>query len=152
MHGGGRGYQELYLYSACRDFYERFGWRYIGEGLDYPATAVWRSSARRRRSPTCSARRWCAVIRWWPRRKAISRSEFGRLGRHCDDRVTDSGQPRADIARNQDIVEADLALAEQRPAPEITHLFSPTLVRRHSVVAPQEGDKLRPIRPPGSPL
>jgi predicted N-acetyltransferase YhbS len=45
MHGGGRGlagqlqrhvidyarragYQELYLYSACRDFYERFGWRY----------------------------------------------------------------------------------------------------------------------------
>ncbi|MDL4787097.1 hypothetical protein, partial [Klebsiella pneumoniae] len=30
---------------------------------------------------------------------------------------------------------------EQRPAPEITHLFSPTLVRRHSVVAPQEGDK-----------
>ena len=37
---------------------------------------------------------------------------------------------------------AELALAaEQRPAPEITHLFSPTLVRRHSVVAPQEGDK-----------
>ncbi|STT78861.1 LacI family transcriptional repressor [Klebsiella pneumoniae] len=37
--------------------------------------------------------------------------------------------------------ELALALAEQRPAPEITHLFSPTLVRRHSVVAPQEGDK-----------
>ncbi len=34
------GFRELYLYSACRDFYERFGWRYIGEGLDYPATAV----------------------------------------------------------------------------------------------------------------
>lgn len=34
------GYPQLYLYSACRDFYERFGWRYIGEGLDYPATAV----------------------------------------------------------------------------------------------------------------
>nr|VUD34417.1 acetyltransferase, (GNAT) family [Raoultella sp. NCTC 9187] len=34
------GYPQLHLYSACRDFYERFGWRYIGEGLDYPATAV----------------------------------------------------------------------------------------------------------------
>lgn len=34
------GYCELFLYSACRDFYERFGWQYIGEGLDYPATAV----------------------------------------------------------------------------------------------------------------
>ena len=34
------GYPQLYLYSACRDFYERFGWRYIGGGLDYPATAV----------------------------------------------------------------------------------------------------------------
>ena len=34
------GYSQLYLYSACRDFYERFGWRYIGEGLDYPAAAV----------------------------------------------------------------------------------------------------------------
>ena len=35
-----QGYTELFLYSACRDFYERFGWQYIGEGLDYPATAV----------------------------------------------------------------------------------------------------------------
>ena len=35
-----QGFNELYLYSACRDFYERFGWQYIGEGLDYPATAV----------------------------------------------------------------------------------------------------------------
>lgn len=35
-----RGYPQLYLYSGCRDFYERFGWHYIGEGLDYPATAV----------------------------------------------------------------------------------------------------------------
>lgn len=34
------GYCELFLYSACRDFYERYGWQYIGEGLDYPATAV----------------------------------------------------------------------------------------------------------------
>ncbi|HEY4466820.1 MAG TPA: GNAT family N-acetyltransferase [Klebsiella sp.] len=35
-----QGYPELFLYSACRDFYDRFGWQYIGEGLDYPATAV----------------------------------------------------------------------------------------------------------------
>jgi predicted N-acetyltransferase YhbS len=35
-----QGYSELFLYSACRDFYERFGWQYIGEGLDYPASAV----------------------------------------------------------------------------------------------------------------
>lgn len=34
------GYCELFLYSACRGFYERFGWQYIGEGMDYPATAV----------------------------------------------------------------------------------------------------------------
>lgn len=34
------GYCELFLYSTCRDFYERYGWQYIGEGLDYPATAV----------------------------------------------------------------------------------------------------------------
>lgn len=35
-----QGYSELFLYSACRDFYERFGWQYIGEGLDYPDSAV----------------------------------------------------------------------------------------------------------------
>ena len=35
-----QGYTELFLYSACRDFYESFGWQYIGEGLDYPASAV----------------------------------------------------------------------------------------------------------------
>lgn len=35
-----QGYSELFLYSACRDFYERFGWQYIGEGLDYPTVAV----------------------------------------------------------------------------------------------------------------
>ncbi|MEQ4450728.1 GNAT family N-acetyltransferase [Kosakonia sp. YIM B13605] len=34
------GFQELHLYSACRDFYERFGWRYIGDGLDYPHKTV----------------------------------------------------------------------------------------------------------------
>lgn len=37
---------------------------------------------------------------------------------------------------------AELALAWRiPPGPEITHLFSPTLVRRHSVVRPAEGDK-----------
>ena len=35
-----QGYPELFLSPACRDFYERFGWQYIGEGLDYPASAV----------------------------------------------------------------------------------------------------------------
>ncbi|WP_039057275.1 GNAT family N-acetyltransferase [Enterobacter sp. Bisph1] len=34
------GFQELHLYSACRDFYERFGWEYIGDGLDYPDKTV----------------------------------------------------------------------------------------------------------------
>ena len=34
------GFAELHLYSACRDFYERFGWKYIGDGLDYPDTTV----------------------------------------------------------------------------------------------------------------
>ncbi|WP_437888482.1 GNAT family N-acetyltransferase [Phytobacter sp. V91] len=34
------GFSELHLYSACRDFYERFGWQYIGDGLDYPNTTV----------------------------------------------------------------------------------------------------------------
>ncbi|MCF7098829.1 substrate-binding domain-containing protein, partial [Klebsiella variicola] len=37
--------------------------------------------------------------------------------------------------------ELALALAEHRPPPEITHLFSPTLVRRHSVIAPLDSDK-----------
>lgn len=34
------GFKTLYLYSACKDYYERFGWHYIGDGLDYPAHAV----------------------------------------------------------------------------------------------------------------
>ncbi|RKR54443.1 acetyltransferase (GNAT) family protein [Yokenella regensburgei] len=34
------GFASLHLYSACRDFYERFGWQYIGDGLDYPDTTV----------------------------------------------------------------------------------------------------------------
>lgn len=35
-----RGYRELHLWSACRDFYERYGWHYIGDGLEYPDKIV----------------------------------------------------------------------------------------------------------------
>lgn len=35
-----RGDATVYLYSACADYYERFGWEYIGDALDYPATRV----------------------------------------------------------------------------------------------------------------
>ncbi|WP_297115755.1 GNAT family N-acetyltransferase [Enterobacter sp. ECC-175] len=34
------GYAELHLWSACRDFYERYGWQYIGDGLEYPDKTV----------------------------------------------------------------------------------------------------------------
>ncbi len=34
------GYTELHLWSACRDFYERYGWQYIGDGLEYPDKTV----------------------------------------------------------------------------------------------------------------
>jgi predicted N-acetyltransferase YhbS len=34
------GFQELYLWSACRDFYEGYGWQYIGDGLEYPDKTV----------------------------------------------------------------------------------------------------------------
>ncbi|WP_336709273.1 MULTISPECIES: GNAT family N-acetyltransferase [unclassified Cedecea] len=34
------GFESLYLYSACKTYYERFGWRYIGDGLDYPDQPV----------------------------------------------------------------------------------------------------------------
>jgi len=36
----GQGYPQLYLWSACRDFYERYGWQYIGDGLEYPDKTV----------------------------------------------------------------------------------------------------------------
>lgn len=39
-HARTLGYPKLYLYSACKDYYERFGWQYIGDGLDYPDKAV----------------------------------------------------------------------------------------------------------------
>lgn len=34
------GFEQLYLYTTLRDYYERFGWRYIGDGLDYPDKTV----------------------------------------------------------------------------------------------------------------
>ena len=34
------GHRELHLWSACRDFYERYGWQYIGDGLEYPDKTV----------------------------------------------------------------------------------------------------------------
>lgn len=39
-HARTLGYPQLYLYSACKDYYERFGWQYIGDGLDYPNKLV----------------------------------------------------------------------------------------------------------------
>ncbi|MGK7246703.1 GNAT family N-acetyltransferase [Buttiauxella agrestis] len=39
-HARALGYPQLYLYSACKDYYERFGWEYIGDGLDYPDKVV----------------------------------------------------------------------------------------------------------------
>ncbi|YCI30007.1 GNAT family N-acetyltransferase [Erwinia sp. PK3-005] len=35
-----RGFADLYLYALCADYYERFGWRYIGDALDYPDVVV----------------------------------------------------------------------------------------------------------------
>lgn len=35
-----RGFADLYLYALCADYYERFGWRYMGDALDYPDAAV----------------------------------------------------------------------------------------------------------------
>ncbi|WP_310606401.1 GNAT family N-acetyltransferase [Buttiauxella brennerae] len=39
-HARELGYPQLHLYSACKDYYERFGWQYIGDGLDYPNKPV----------------------------------------------------------------------------------------------------------------
>ena len=61
------------------------------------------------------------------------------ISRYVRPRLTTVRYPIVTMATQA--AELALALAEYRPAPEITHLFSPTLVRRHSVVAPPEGDK-----------
>ncbi|HDT6508999.1 TPA: HTH-type transcriptional regulator GalR [Klebsiella aerogenes] len=61
------------------------------------------------------------------------------ISRYVRPRLTTVRYPIVTMATQA--AELALALAEQRPAPEITHLFSPTLVRRHSVMTPAEGDK-----------
>ncbi|WEF28993.1 HTH-type transcriptional regulator GalR [Klebsiella aerogenes] len=61
------------------------------------------------------------------------------VSRYVRPRLTTVRYPIVTMATQA--AELALALAEQRPAPEITHLFSPTLVRRHSVIATAEGDK-----------
>ncbi len=35
-----RHYPDLYLFATFSDYYERFGWRYIGDALDYPNKPV----------------------------------------------------------------------------------------------------------------
>lgn len=55
------------------------------------------------------------------------------ISRYVRPRLTTVRYPIVTMATRA--AELALAPAEQRPAPEITHLFSPTLVRRHSVVA-----------------
>ncbi|QKJ88517.1 GNAT family N-acetyltransferase [Paramixta manurensis] len=35
-----RGYRQLHLWATFADYYERFGWRYIGEALEYPDKPV----------------------------------------------------------------------------------------------------------------
>lgn len=61
------------------------------------------------------------------------------ISRYVRPRLTTVRYPIVTMATQA--AELALALAEQRPAPEITHLFSPTLVRRHSVITPAESDK-----------
>lgn len=34
------GFRELYLYATFANYYERSGWQYIGDGLDYPDQPV----------------------------------------------------------------------------------------------------------------
>ena len=58
------------------------------------------------------------------------------VSRYVRPRLTTVRYPIVTMATQA--AELALALAEHRPPPEITHLFSPTLVRRHSVVSPAE--------------
>lgn len=61
------------------------------------------------------------------------------ISRYVRPRLTTVRYPIITMATQA--AELALALAEHRPPPEITHLFSPTLVRRHSVIAPLDSDK-----------
>jgi len=39
-HSRRSGFSELYLYAEFTGYYERFGWKYIGDALDYPDKPV----------------------------------------------------------------------------------------------------------------
>ena len=58
------------------------------------------------------------------------------VSRYVRPRLTTIRYPIVTMATQA--AELALALAENKPLPDITHLFSPTLVRRHSVIAPAE--------------
>ncbi|MFU0874034.1 HTH-type transcriptional regulator GalR [Kluyvera sichuanensis] len=58
------------------------------------------------------------------------------VSRYVRPRLTTIRYPIVTMATQA--AELALALADNRPLPDITHLFSPTLVRRHSVIAPGE--------------
>lgn len=58
------------------------------------------------------------------------------VSRYVRPRLTTIRYPIVTMATQA--AELALALADNRTPPEVTHLFSPTLVRRHSVGAPQE--------------
>ena len=58
------------------------------------------------------------------------------VSRYVRPRLTTVRYPIVTMATQA--VELALALADNRPPPEITHIFSPTLVRRHSVGNPPE--------------
>lgn len=62
------------------------------------------------------------------------------ISRYVRPRLTTVRYPIVTMATQA--AELALALAEKRPLPEITHLFSPTLVRRHSVAALAEDQRL----------
>lgn len=61
------------------------------------------------------------------------------VSRYVRPRLTTIRYPIVTMATQA--AELALALADNRPTPEITNIFTPTLVRRHSVVAPAEPDK-----------
>jgi len=58
------------------------------------------------------------------------------VARYVRPRLTTVRYPIVTMATQA--AELALALADKRPLPDITHLFSPTLVRRHSVVSPAD--------------
>jgi len=61
------------------------------------------------------------------------------VSRYVRPRLTTIRYPIVTMATQA--AELALALADNLPPPEITNIFTPTLVRRHSVVAPAETDK-----------